>query len=218
MERATKLLLLATKKQKRLSEHFNLNDPDFLAATHSTDEGEVFELAKLLEENGYFKFVAIGGHCQITPRGFIEAESLALKTVQSSHGFVAMWFDDSMQDACKDGFALGVQNAGYEPIIMNLVEHVNRIDDEIIARIRRSRFVVADFTGQRGGVYFEAGFGLGLNLPVFWTCRKDEIPKLHFDVRQFNCIDWESPTELATRLQNRIEAVIGAGLKKPPAP
>ena len=40
-------------------------------------------------------------------------------------------------------------------------EHVNKIDDEIIAEIRRARFVVADFThgdtGGRGSVYYEAG-------------------------------------------------------------
>jgi nucleoside 2-deoxyribosyltransferase len=42
----------------------------------------------------------------------------------------------------------------------------DRIDDRIIAEIRRCRFIVADFTGQRGGVYFEAGFALGLGKPV----------------------------------------------------
>lgn len=36
-------------------------------------------------------------------------------------------------------------------------EHANKIDDEIIAEIRRSAFLVADFTGQRQNVYFETG-------------------------------------------------------------
>jgi hypothetical protein len=73
---------------------------------------------------------------------------------------------------------------------------------------------VADFTGHRGGVYFEAGFALGMNLPVIWTCRQDCLPDLHFDIRQFNCIDWKTPEDLAGRLQNRIEALLGTGLKK----
>ena len=41
-------------------------------------------------------------------------------------------------------------------------------DDEIIAEIRRSRFLVADFThgeDREGVVYFEAGFALGLAIP-----------------------------------------------------
>jgi hypothetical protein len=77
-----------------------------------------------------------------------------------------------------------VQAAGYTPVIVNAVEHVNKIDDEIISQIRNARFLVADFTGHRGGVYFEAGFALGLGLPVFWTCKKDHLDHLHFDVRQ----------------------------------
>jgi hypothetical protein len=41
--------------------------------------------------------------------------------------------------------------------------------------------LVADFTGQRGGVYWEAGFAQGLGIPVIRTCKSDELWKLHFD-------------------------------------
>ncbi len=133
----------------------------------------------------------------------------------SAQGFVAMWFHETMRDAYIGGFEVGIRNAGYDPLRVDRVEHIGKIDDEIISQIRRSRFVVADFTGQRSGVYFEAGFALGLNLPVFWTCRQNQIDELHFDIRQFNCIDWTEPPELADRLQKRIEAVIGAGPRKP---
>jgi hypothetical protein len=91
-------------------------------------------------------------------------------------------------------------------------------DDEIISQIRKSRFLVADFTGHRGGVYFEARFAMGLGMPVFWTCRKDDLPHLHFDIRQYNCIDWADPADLAVRLRRRIEAVIGAGPISVPKP
>ena len=94
---------------------------------------------------------------------------------------------------------------------MDKIEHINRIDDEIINQINTSRFLVADFTGHRGGVYFEAGYAMGIGLPIFWTCRKDEMSGLHFDIRQFNCIDWETAEELAQRLQSRVESVIGKG-------
>jgi nucleoside 2-deoxyribosyltransferase len=90
---------------------------------------------------------------------------------------------------------------------------LDKIDDEIVAGIRRSRFLVADFTGHRGGVYFEAGLATGLGLPVIWLCRKDELEKTHFDTRQYNFIVWESDKldELSTALKNRIEATIGRG-------
>ena len=71
--------------------------------------------------------------------------------------------------------------------------------------------IVVDFTGRRGGVYFEAGFALGLDLPVTWTCRKDDMQGLHFDIRQYNTIDWETREEPALRLQHRIEAAVGKG-------
>ena len=152
---------------------------------------------------------------EVTPKGHIRYEEVQGRRIASAQGFVAMWFDNSMGNAYTDGFEVGVRQAGYDPLRVDSVEHVGKIDDEIIGQIRRSRFVVADFTGQRGGVYFEAGFALGLDLPVIWTCRQDGIKELHFDIRQFNCIDWTDPDDLATRLQRRIEAVIGAGPRKP---
>ena len=124
-----------------------------------------------------------------------------------------MSFDPSLFPAYEQGLQVGIMRAGYKPLRVDRVEHVNRIDDEIIARIKTSLFVVADFTGHRGGVYFEAGFALGLNLPVIWTCRKDDIAKLHFDIRQYNTIDWDDYEELAGRLQHRIEATMGKGPK-----
>jgi len=156
-----------------------------------------------------------GGAYRLTPDAYIAVDELRSRRTASSQGFVAMWFADEMTPAYDNGFALAIKNAGYEPFHIGRKEHANKIDDEIIAEIRRSAFVVADFTGHRGGVYFEAGFAMGLRLPVIWTCRKDELAKLHFDIRQYNCLDWESIEELAQRLQLRIEAILGAGpLKK----
>jgi hypothetical protein len=90
-------------------------------------------------------------------------------------------------------------------------DYVGGIADEIMAQIRRSRFVVPDYTGQVNGVYFEAGFALGLGLIVIPTCRTDEVPKLHFDIKHLNTLLWNTPAELAEGLNRRIRAVIGAG-------
>jgi nucleoside 2-deoxyribosyltransferase len=122
-----------------------------------------------------------------------------------------MWFDPSMSDPYDKGFQIGISRARYNPIRIDRQEHINKIDDEIIALINSSAFVVADFSGHRGGVYFEAGYALGLGLPVVWTCRETDIDGLHFDIRQYNCILWETPEELATRLEKRIGASIGIG-------
>ncbi len=131
-----------------------------------------------------------------------------------------MWFHPDMDDAYNNGLKLAIEDAGYEPLRIDNVEHNNKIDDEIIAEIRRSRFVVADFTQEgdvaRGGVYYEAGFAHGLNIPVIFTCHEGALEKVHFDTRQYNHIVWKDAEDLRERLQQRISATIGDGpLKKP---
>jgi hypothetical protein len=78
--------------------------------------------------------------------------------------------------------------------------------------------VIADLTHNRGGVYHEAGFALGLNIPVIPTCRLDYlegngVEKVHFDMQHLNVIAWtpDKLDELTKRITNRIEAVLGRG-------
>jgi nucleoside 2-deoxyribosyltransferase len=132
-----------------------------------------------------------------------------------------MWFDESMRSVYDDGIEPGIADSGYNPLRIDQKPDVDKIDDEIIAEIRRSKFLVADFThgdeGSRGGVYYEAGFAHGLGLPVIFLCHKDKISDLHFDTRQYHHIDWESPDELRKRLGDRILASIGEGPGNEPA-
>ena len=153
--------------------------------------------------------------CTLTVKGYARLASLNESHTPSSRAFVAMWFDESMNEAWNLGFSPAISAVGYEPIRVDQTEHVNKIDDQIIAEIRRSRFVVADFThgegGARGGVYYEAGFAHGLGIDVIFTCRQDAFDYVHFDTRQFNHIVWQEPEELRDRLVKRIGAVIGEG-------
>ncbi|MXZ41032.1 MAG: hypothetical protein F4Z18_04435 [Caldilineaceae bacterium SB0666_bin_21] len=131
-------------------------------------------------------------------------------------GFVAMWFDESMDDAYKCGIKLAIQDTGYKPRLIKEKEYLGGVVDEIMAEIRKSRFVVADFTsstkaGARGGVYFEAGFAYGLDIPVFLTCRKGCKEGVHFDIGHLNRLEWETPEDLRKQLKNSIEAILGRG-------
>ena len=158
------------------------------------------------------------GICNLTFTGYSRLSELAERDTMSSRAFVAMWFDISMDDLWERGIEPGIKDAGYDAVRIDREEHVNKIDDEIIAEIRRSRFVVADFThgreGARGGVYYEAGFAHGMNIPVIFSCREDILGDIHFDTRQYNHIVWEKPEELREQLANRIAAVIGDGPNK----
>ena len=162
----------------------------------------------------------------VTSKGFSHN---ARKTVDTSRAFVAMWFGGNdgekrdMNAVYDKAIAPAIHDAGYEPVRVDREEHLGKIDDEIIAQIRRARFVVADFTAgapkePRGGVYYEAGFAYGLGSEVVYTCRADFVGALHFDTRQFNHIVWNADQlpDFRKALRNRIERAIGVGPKKPP--
>ena len=86
-----------------------------------------------------------------------------------AQAFVAMWFDDSMDEVYEKGILPAIEKCGFKAKKIALDLAVDKIDDAIIAEIRRSRFLVADFThgvkGARGGVYYEAGFAHGIGIP-----------------------------------------------------
>jgi hypothetical protein len=211
-ERAERMLSYFIRRAPHLNSDFEISNPALCAVAYVADIDELRIVLRYLSGNRLIEYPPRAEHkVRVTPSGYVHADELGTRNRDSQQAFVAMWFDPSMGDAYQAGFEPGINKAGYRPMRIDKHEHTNRIDDEIIAQIRRSRFVVADFTGQRGGVYFEAGFAWGLNLPVIWTCRKDYFDKLHFDVRQFNCVEWTDAGSLAVALQMRIEAVIGRG-------
>ena len=79
-------------------------------------------------------------NCTITLRGWQELEKAEQAGADSPNGFIAMWFDAS-QDFVKMAIEQAISEAGYRPIRIDQLEHVNRIDDEIISQIRRSKFL-----------------------------------------------------------------------------
>lgn len=141
--------------------------------------------------------------------GWRKVEEMAKPNIESKQAFVAMWFNDDMTSAFSDGILPLEEDTGFTMLRIDMKQFNEKICDNIIAEIRKSRFLIADVTGQRQGVYFEAGFALGMGLPVIWTCREDEIDKCHFDTRQYNHITWTNENELREKLRDRILATIG---------
>ncbi len=147
---------------------------------------------------------------RLTKQGWERYAQLEAERPKSTAAFVAMWFASEMEPSYDDGFYPALYDLGYDPIRVDREEYLGKIDDFIVASIRKSGLLVADFTGMRTGVFFEAGFGLGLGIPVVWTCREDSLSKLgeHFDTRQFNHLPWKDPADLKARLRTRIEAAV----------
>lgn len=188
------------------------------AWSESTEDHEMKFLLRYLEERGWIERGESATSritYVLTIDGYARLADLNTNTTDSSQCFVAMWFEPTLEDAWEQGIRTGIEDAGYLAVRIDQKEHLNKIDDEIIAEIRRSRFVVADFTqgddGARGGVYYEAGFAHGLGIPVIFSCRADVLDKVHFDTRQFNHIVWNDPEDLRQSLSSRISATIGDG-------
>jgi len=125
--------------------------------------------------------------------------------------FIAMAFDPDLDDAYFQGIKPAILDCGYQPICLKEIATNDNICDLILSELRKAQFVVADFTKQKGGVYFESGFGKALGKEVFWTCRADDFHNLHFDTNHYGHIKWTDPANLRDQLRNRILAELGRG-------
>ncbi|MCP5357293.1 MAG: hypothetical protein H7A06_04025 [Pseudomonadales bacterium] len=162
---------------------------------------------------GWIEAAPLGEVYRLKVDGWRRVDELSQLRGTGNQAFIAMSFSADLNNLHLNAMVPAITAAGYSPYRVDMSEHNGKIDDEIVAQIRRSRFIVADFTGHRGGVYYEAGFAQGLGLPVIWCCRKDDVENLHFDVRQYNCLLWNDGQleDFQSRLQFRIESILGQG-------
>lgn len=229
-----------------VSENVGLDKYDrrdrLLAATELENGNDKFvKFCRLLGDEGLLKINDDFEIIKLTHKAYEYIEKLQTDHIDSKNAFVAMWFSDETKQFYNEGVEIALENCGYEkPFRVDKKHHINKIDDEIVAMIRKSRLVIVDMTCgtvkksddkleaiPRGGVYYEAGFAQGLDRPVIWTCNKDCLSHLHFDIRQYNMLRWheksgqvylfddnsEDEILFSKALENRISA-LNLNLKK----
>ena len=222
-ERSDRLLRFIAEQSKPIGTRVQVNfsEPEVLAWSESTSPQEVYPLLRYLKGKGWLEGnFYLGGSFsgEVTVDGFGHIAEQAANA-DLDQVFVAMWFHEDMTKIYDAGIEPAIKESGYNPYRVDREEYIGKIDDQIIAEIRRSKFLVADFThgenGVRGGVYYEAGFAHGLNLPVIFMCKKGPVDSdpnyLHFDTNHYNHILWTDAADLKEKLKNRILAVIGQG-------
>ena len=148
----------------------------------------------------------------ITYDGKEFVENLGLDN-NSNKIFMAFYFSPEMKIQFAPTIEKAVKDASEGKleavrVSSSTTEHDTKIDDELIGMIKSSKAVIADFTGNRTAVYYEAGFAMGLGIPVIWTCKKDDVDKLSFDTRQYPHIIWENEDDLYNQVVNRLKAKI----------
>jgi nucleoside 2-deoxyribosyltransferase len=125
-----------------------------------------------------------------------------------------MWFDESMDEMfekaiCPLGDEKDESYTGFKMLRIDQKHFNDKICDHIIAEIRKSRFMIADCTELRPPVFFEAGYAMGLGLPVIFTCKEGTDIKKCFDTDHYNHIVWKDADDLKDKLKDRILATIG---------
>ncbi len=232
-DKLNKIILYVFYKSELILQEIEL-DENIKSIGYAKSKIEYGRMINLLCERGDLKIESGMGNIKyiLTLAGINKAEKLQTQNIKSNQCFVAMWFCDEMFNVFNSTISKAIEKAGFESLIIPMKEFNDDVRDNIIAQIRRSRFIVADFTGQRGGVYFEAGFAYGLGIPVIYSCQEDWFNKTieidedvyvdgekmkgkvkqtreaHFDVNHFNFIVWKNQDDLYDKLLNRIMATI----------
>jgi nucleoside 2-deoxyribosyltransferase len=206
LEAIDRIIFYVYRKSETADSYISLKPEEHpISCAKNVDEFRFY--IKKATEIGYLERDTKDGSIdyRLTLKGWERVDELRKKTPESRQAFVAMWFSDVVKDAWTEAIKPALKETGYKPVRIDLVQHNDKIDDRIIAEIRKSGLLIADFTGNRGGVYFEAGLAMGLGIPVIWTCQKYALKEVHFDTRQYNHIVWETPEELKEKLKKRIE-------------
>ena len=199
------------KRSVRLGESARLDLELDLPVADASSSAELVEYIKYLSETGMIRvnYTISGVDCWVTIPGWESLQPKQKKGGTPGTCFIAMAFNQSLNEAYEAGIRAAVeQDCGFNAIRIDRIEHNDQVTDRIMAGIRDCQFMVADFTLQRNGVYYEAGFAKGLGRTVISCCRKDEISGLHFDTKIINHIAWSDPADLRTKLTNRIKATI----------
>ena len=96
-----------------------------------------------------------------------------------------------------------IQQCGYMPRLYNSMDRENH-ELQSMDRIAESKLIVADLSGQSPEVYFAAGYGLALKIPVLWSVKESELDNLILPSYEIRPIVWTHPEELSALLQQKL--------------
>jgi hypothetical protein len=215
-EKVSNLLLKLFEKQRKEGEVIQfkeLFDLDYVNSLYFKDSAECNFYVQVLDNAGLILCQNNhGGFCieyTFTFSGLNKVFESFENGKNSNNCFIALSFGNGMTEI-RTAIKEAVFETGFNPMVIDEihVESEQTINDGIIANIKKSRFCIADFTQQKDGVYFEAGYALGRGLKVIYTCSEKDFKESHFDTNHFPHIIYKTPDELRKRLVDKIESWI----------
>jgi hypothetical protein len=227
MEKADWLLLYLSEKEQVFGDAAEVDgDTDYPVCT-ARNGSECKALAAYLRDAGFLADELHGNlsnlrfQATLTMDGWERVRDLQATQARPEKAFIAMSFseDAGLKEMFERGFKPALKACGYEDADRLVLPAPDaKMCDAILAEVKRSGIVLADFTEQKPNVYYEAGFAQGLGTPVIKTCRKDELKagKCAFDTRQYPHIEWE-PGKHADFIKRIVDYVDLHGLRGPGA-
>lgn len=129
--------------------------------------------------------------------------------------FVAMMFSADMSSIYENGYRTVIQSLNYSAMRIDEKDYTGLIINEITSEISDSIALIADLTGNRGGVYYEAGIARGLQLcnhpiKLILTCKQDffDKEKVHFDVSGDKILLYENENDLKIKLTKLFQTIL----------
>jgi hypothetical protein len=120
--------------------------------------------------------------------------------------FVAMPFDESMDDLFHYGIQGGVRAAGFSCERADLSSFVGDVMSWVKQRIEGAAFVIADLSTANPNVYLEVGYAWGCGRPTVLIVR--DTTELKFDVKSQRCLKYKSIQHLEEILGNELKALV----------
>jgi len=217
LEKALLLLQYISRKSNYPGDDMFINLSQDYSVCFCKNADELKFYLKYLNEIRDIKIGAAtreGHNISLTAEGWRKVENLEKPNIESKQAFVAMCLAESMNEIFEKGICpLGDEKdksyTGFKMLRITQKHFNDKICDHIIAEIRQSRFMIADCTELRPAVFFEAGYAMGLGLPVIFTCNEGTDIKKCFDTDHYNHIVWKDADDFKNKLKDRILATIG---------
>ena len=151
IEKMDNALIILDKKSKYVGQALSVDITQDFSYYHCFATEELHNLLLLLYKEGYIE--AQDPHSphdklSLVTKGYQRLRELK-RTSDSKTCFVAMWFTPEMQEVYLQAVQPAIEfieegqtEPKYRAVKIDTHEHINDINDEIIAQIRRSRFMV----------------------------------------------------------------------------
>lgn len=165
------------------------------------NSGRAKRLAALLDE---LLSDATGSHAA-QPRSSVQdrLRSIGYDSQSKPHVFVAMPFEENMDDVFHYGIQRAVNAAGFLCERADLSTYTGDIVEWIKARISNASLVVADLSGANPNVYLEIGYAWGCGRPTVLLVK--DIAQLKFDVKGQRCLVYKKIQDLEKSLQSELQ-------------